>query len=172
MRWTINRLPWLLFSGILVLGLVQSPAGETFSYLPLLLSFGAFVFWLASAARSQESYGRRWVQSPVCIVPFLVLGGYAAIIPLAPVTEKEFGATAFEIAKVTSMASGLSYLLVWDHLAISLSRIEHARSRALGVYAITLFLSFMPPFGILWFHLFRGRRQNRAVGAVSGRGHS
>ncbi len=125
----------------------------------MLLSYGALVSWLAMAARSQKDCGRRWIESPVFIAPFLCLAGYVVIIPLAPVSEKEFGTAVYEIAKAASLASALSYILVWDHLAIALSRGEQTTLGRLGVYTITLLLSFMPPLGLMWFYLIRRRRQ-------------
>ena len=169
-RWTTNRFPWLLFVGILGLGIAQSPNGEAFSILPTLLSVGAFVFWLAWVARSQEDCGRRWVKSPAFFVPFLGLAGYAAIIPIAPVTEKEFGKTVFVIVQTASLISALSYFVVWEHLAISLSRSAETGLGRLGVYAITMFLSVMPPIGILWFYLFRRRGRNGVALTTRGSG--
>jgi len=149
-KWILDRSGVLLLVLLMALaGLVQ-PLARVNAALPASLVFAAYLCWLLLVFSKLRDHGRSWARSWLAWAPFVVLFCFALlVVPLQSVHRHSMIGLA-ELNPFLSAVAGLSYLAVWDHLALSLARRRASPSQGFSRYVGTLLLSFMPPFAVLW----------------------
>ena len=140
--WILARSGWTLLGLLVVLGLAVQPLWRISPGLPSGLAFVGYLAWMVAVFMELRDCGRQWSRSPVAWLPFVVLACFVLVVH--PIRESGTN----ETTKLNMAASGvavLSYLLVWDHIAVSLTR---RRASGIGWYVLTLLVSLMPPLTV------------------------
>jgi hypothetical protein len=147
-RWVLGRSGVTLLVFLVLFALALLPLSRFNPGLPSGLAFVAYLGWLLLVFMRLRNEGRRWSRSLLAWVPFTVLFSFALVI--VPVQSAHGGAALSEANRLFAIFSMVSYVTVWDHVARALARRRGSAWKQVGHHFVTILLSLMPPFGVLW----------------------